>query len=71
MKILVTGGCGFIGSNFILKQIRTTKNNILNFDILTYAGNSDNLSAVSKNDRYTFIQGNISSMRSDYIISNR
>jgi len=43
MKILVTGGCGFIGSNFILNQLKTTNNKFLNIDKLSYAGNLDNL----------------------------
>ena len=43
MKILVTGGCGFIGSNFILNQLKTTNNKFLNIDELSYAGNLDNL----------------------------
>ena len=59
MKILVTGGCGFIGSNFVLQQINTTQNTILNLDKLTYAGNLNNLSKVSKDPRYEFVQGNI------------
>ena len=59
MKILVTGGCGFIGSNFVLQQINTTKNTILNLDKLTYAGNLNNLSEVSKDPRYEFVQGDI------------
>ena len=59
MKILVTGGCGFIGSNFVLQQINTTHNTILNLDKLTYAGNLNNLSKVSKDPRYEFVQGDI------------
>ena len=59
MKILVTGGCGFIGSNFVLQQISTTQNSILNLDKLTYAGNLNNLSKVSKDPRYEFVQGDI------------
>ena len=59
MKILVTGGCGFIGSNFVLRQINTTKNSILNLDKLTYAGNLNNLSKIAKNQRYRFVQGDI------------
>ena len=59
MKILVTGGCGFIGSNFVLRQINTTKNSILNLDKLTYAGNLNNLSKVEKNQRYRFVKGDI------------
>ena len=59
MNILVTGGCGFIGSNFVLQQINTTQNTILNLDKLTYAGNLNNLSKVSKDPRYEFVQGDI------------
>ena len=59
MKILVTGGCGFIGSNFILSQI-LNNNKILNLDNLTYAGNLDNLSEVDSSPNYKFIKkGNI------------
>lgn len=59
MKILVTGGAGFIGSNFILKQIRETENAVLNFDKLTYAGNLETLTAVENNPRYGFIKGDV------------
>jgi len=59
MKIFITGGCGFIGSNFIIKQIDDEKNNILNYDKLTYAGNLDNLSSINNNKRYEFINGDI------------
>ncbi|MCK5331920.1 MAG: NAD-dependent epimerase/dehydratase family protein, partial [Candidatus Marinimicrobia bacterium] len=43
MKLFITGGAGFIGSNFIIQQINETSNEILNFDKLTYAGNPENL----------------------------
>ena len=60
MKILVTGGAGFIGSNFILYMIDKYPNyNIVNLDKLTYAGNLENLSSVENNPRYQFIQGDI------------
>ena len=59
MKILVTGGCGFIGSNFVHQQINNTDNTILNFDKLTYAGNPDNLASIEQNPRYSFVQGDI------------
>jgi dTDP-glucose 4,6-dehydratase len=59
MKILVTGGCGFIGSNFVHQQINNTDNTILNFDNLTYAGNPDNLASIAQNPRYSFVQGDI------------
>jgi len=60
MKILVTGGCGFIGSNFIrqiLKKYPAYK--IVNLDKLTYCGNTDNLRDVEADKRYTFIKGDI------------
>jgi dTDP-glucose 4,6-dehydratase len=60
MKILVTGGCGFIGSNFILHLLSSRPDcEIVNLDALTYAGNPDNLRTVENDDRYTFIKGNI------------
>tara|TARA_Y100000816_G_scaffold281369_1_gene255803 strand:+ start:2353 stop:3345 length:993 start_codon:yes stop_codon:yes gene_type:complete len=59
MKILVTGGSGFIGSNFIINQIKNTDNEILNFDNLTYASNRDNLSSIEKNTKYIFKHGDI------------
>ncbi len=61
-KILVTGGAGFIGSNYILQQIQNTDNRILNFDKLTYAGNLNNLNKVKKNSRYEFVRGDIASL---------
>lgn len=55
---MVTGGCGFIGSNYVIKQIQ--KNNIiLNLDKLTYAGNLENLSSLAGHENYNFIQGDI------------
>jgi dTDP-glucose 4,6-dehydratase len=65
MKILVTGGAGFIGSNFILFMLETYSDaQITNLDKLTYAGNLENLSAVERTDsfrfRYRFIKGDIS-----------
>jgi dTDP-glucose 4,6-dehydratase len=60
MKILVTGGAGFIGSNFIryiLKKYLEYK--IVNFDLLTYAGNLENLKDIENNSNYKFIKGDI------------
>ncbi len=57
--ILVTGGAGFIGSNFILQWIASERARILNFDKLTYAGNLNNLRAVETHPRYCFGQGDI------------
>jgi dTDP-glucose 4,6-dehydratase len=59
-SVLVTGGCGFIGSNFIryiLKNDPEVK--VINFDCLTYAGNLDNLTDVAEESRYRFVRGNI------------
>ena len=58
-KILITGGCGFIGTNFILKLMQETDNTLLNLDKLTYAGNIDNLSSISDKPNYQFIEGDI------------
>ena len=57
-KILVTGGAGFIGSNFIHYCLEEN-NKILNFDLLTYAGNLENLENISQDRNYTFVKGDI------------
>ena len=54
MKILVTGGAGFIGSAVIRHIINSTQDEVINVDKLTYAGNLESLSPVSDNDRYSF-----------------
>ena len=59
MKIFVTGGSGFIGTNFIYHSISKCKNSILNYDKLTYAGNTDSLAELHKNKNYEFIHGDI------------
>ena len=56
---LVTGGAGFIGGNFVLRQVLKNKRRIINVDKLTYAGNLDTLSSLDDNDNYTFVQGDI------------
>lgn len=59
-NILVTGGAGFIGSNFIHYLLRTKKAiRLVNYDALTYAGSLDNLTEAASDPRYQFIQGNI------------
>jgi dTDP-glucose 4,6-dehydratase len=57
--ILVTGGAGFIGSNFVLDWLGTSDEPLVNLDKLTYAGNLENLASVASDPRYTFVQGDI------------
>ncbi|MBW2989893.1 dTDP-glucose 4,6-dehydratase [Candidatus Woesearchaeota archaeon] len=62
MKLFVTGGAGFIGSNFIRHIIQKYPDyEVLNFDKLTYSGNLDNLRGIEKDDRYKFVKGDICS----------
>ena len=60
LKLLVTGGCGFIGSNFIRNMLeKYPDHQIINLDKLTYAGNPDNLKDIESNSNYTFVKGDI------------
>ncbi len=60
MKILVTGGAGFIGSNFIHYWLRNNpEDEIINLDTLTYAGNLENLKTIENNPNYKFVKGNV------------
>lgn len=64
MRILVTGGAGFIGSNFVRLILRNHPDDeIVNFDALTYAGNIENLADLKDNPRHTFVHGDIASTR--------
>ena len=59
-KIMITGGCGFIGSNFVRHIINNSPDaEVVNFDALTYAGSLENLRDIENNPRYRFIKGNI------------
>ena len=57
--ILVTGGAGFIGSNFVLDWLSQEKEPLVNLDKLTYAGNPENLSALNGDERHLFVRGDI------------
>ncbi len=59
-RLLVTGGCGFIGSNFVRLQLDTYPDVLItNLDALTYAGNPDNLADLASNPRYRFVKGDV------------
>jgi dTDP-glucose 4,6-dehydratase len=57
--ILVTGGAGFIGSNFVLDWLAPGAEPVLNLDALTYAGNAENLAALAGDERHVFVRGDI------------
>ena len=57
--ILVTGGAGFIGANFVLDWLAQSDEPVLNLDKLTYAGNPENLASLQGDSRYLFVQGDI------------
>ena len=64
MKLLVTGGLGFIGSNFILKILRENEDiSIINVDAEFSGSNKKNLVSVENDDRYEFVKGNITKRR--------
>ena len=60
MKLLLTGGAGFIGSNFVHYILeKYPEDQVINLDLLTYAGNIHNLDDVKDNTNHIFVQGNI------------
>ncbi|HEY4281630.1 MAG TPA: dTDP-glucose 4,6-dehydratase [Chthoniobacterales bacterium] len=60
MRVLITGGAGFIGSNFVRHLIHSRRDvEIVNFDSLTYAGNPESLADIADNPRYKFVRGDI------------
>ncbi len=59
MSVLVTGGAGFIGSNFVIDWLAQSDEPIINLDLLTYAGNLVNLSALENDSRHIFVRGDI------------
>lgn len=63
MHVLVTGGAGFIGSNFVHYLIEQTDHSVTTIDALTYAGSKENLSGVLDHDRHQFVEGDIRESR--------
>lgn len=59
MAILITGGAGFIGANFVLDWLAQSGEAVINLDKLTYAGNLESLASLAGNARHTFVQGDI------------
>ena len=59
MTILVTGGAGFIGANFVLDWLTQVDEPVINLDKLTYAGNLENLSTLEGDKRHVFVHGDI------------
>ena len=59
MTILVTGGAGFIGSNFILDWLAQSDETVINLDVLSYAGNLENLASLKNDPRHCFVRGDI------------
>ena len=59
MTVLITGGAGFIGANFVLDWVAHTAEKIVNLDKLTYAGNLESLAALNNNPQHVFVQGDI------------
>ena len=57
--ILVTGGAGFIGANFVLDWLAQSNEAVVNLDALTYAGNRENLAALAGDERHVFVHGDI------------
>ena len=57
MTILITGGAGFIGSNFVLDWLAQSEETVINLDKLTYAGNLQNLASLANNAAHVFVQG--------------
>jgi dTDP-glucose 4,6-dehydratase len=63
LTVLVTGGAGFIGTNFVLEWIATSDEPVINLDKLTYAGNLGNLRSIAANPQHTFVHGDIADPR--------
>src|ERR1700680_4219710 len=59
MRLLVTGGAGFIGSNYVRRVLSTSDDSVTVFDALTYAGNLDNFRGIDEDPRFQFVKGDI------------
>jgi dTDP-glucose 4,6-dehydratase len=59
MRLFVTGGAGFIGSNYVRHVLASTDDAVTVFDALTYAGTRENLSDIEGDARFTFVEGDI------------
>ena len=59
MTILVTGGAGFIGSNYVLDWLAQSQETVVNLDKLSYAGNLQNLASLKDDPRHVFVKGDI------------
>ena len=59
MTILITGGAGFIGANFVVDWLAASDEQVINLDKLTYAGNLETLASLQGDARHTFVQGDI------------
>ena len=65
MAIIVTGGAGFIGSNFVIDWLSQSDEVVINLDKLTYAGNLHNIESLSSNPNHIFVQGDIGNIKID------
>jgi dTDP-glucose 4,6-dehydratase len=72
LKVLITGGAGFIGSNFVRHLLNSRRDvSVINFDSLTYAGNPESLADVAENPRYQFVRGDITDKQAvDVVFKN-
>ena len=59
MTILITGGAGFIGTNFVFNYLNQRNGKLIVYDKLTYAGNKENFKSLGNNPRFKFIKGDI------------